>query len=212
MLLWIQYYCSVTRLYEPAIFTRSSLNSNEPTATAYRTEALWNCLQAAKDFLKTFAAIPTDSLGSLPFGPTVGLSFMIVTASRLLLLDDSDWDLGVARRHCDFGLLCGQLADRYEEAESISLTLGRKKRILEDRSLLTLYRDKLRWIRHWFLSKLPDPLQHDGSKQTAASIGAAGGGQAMELDQQASILQPGELDEGFWQALMDFNGHLEWAD
>lgn len=191
---------------------RPSLNSNDPTATAYRTEALWNCLQAAKDFFKTFAAIPTDSLGSLAFGPTVGLSFMIVTASRLLLLDDSDWDLDVARRSFDFGLLCEHLADRYEEAENISQTLARKRRILEDRSLLTLYRDKLRWIRHWFASKMPDPLRRDGLKDAAASIGAAGGGQAMELDQQASLLQPGELDEGFWQALMDFNGHLEWAD
>ena len=175
---------------------RSSPKSDDPTMITYRTDALWNCLQAAKDFFKAYAAIPTDSLGSVPFGPTVGLSFMIVTASRLLLLDDSDWDVGVARRSLDFGLLCDHLADRYDEAENVSQTLGRRRRLLEDRSILTMIRDRLKWLRGWYQSKVTESLRSDGPKAAAASLAAASGGQAMELDQQASLLQPGELDEG----------------
>jgi hypothetical protein len=198
---------------------RSSLGSNDEAESSRRTEALWHCLQSIKDFLAAYATIPLDSLCLMPLGATAHMSFAVVTASRILFLDDSDWDVNTARQNFDFAAACKLLSDRFGEADRLGQALGRRRKYVDDqKSVLGMYRDKLYWIRQWYRTKIPpvfnEAVAHKNPSSVSRNDEATVRGQArgraraqdMEIDQQPSFLSPGGLDESFWQALLDFDG------
>ncbi|KAI3397511.1 hypothetical protein diail_10723 [Diaporthe ilicicola] len=252
-LLWTHYHGTICRLYEPVIYIRptSTPTSHDGGASgdssSARTAALWACLSSARDFFSAFMAIPPQNLACMPFH-SAHLSFCIVTASRLLFLgDDSgavpnnprdpDWVVSVARDHLNVDGVYARLAEFFDEADRLATGLGRRGRYVEgDKSVLGVYRDKVRWIRSWYLGRTrpgtgegyPGPYPFDprassirreavgdAAAKDGVAGGGGGGGQAMDVDYgiPSQLLMPGELDETFWQAMFDMSGSgVDWMD
>ncbi|CAK7206617.1 hypothetical protein SEUCBS139899_009417 [Sporothrix eucalyptigena] len=172
--LWTHYHAILVRLYEPSIYLRLRKSSSVTNLadTGLRTEALWNCLQATRDFFDAYSAVPPAVLGVLPLLGTAHLSFSIVTLTRLLSLDAPEWHIGQARRSFDFVALALRLEQQFAAADDHEQTLtDRKKRYanMDNRTILTTHRDKMRWIRIWYTTKMPpDPHQLVRPYQTQA--------------------------------------------
>lgn len=207
-LLWTHYHGTICRLYEPAIYIRSTsaaagCESGDPNA---RTSALWACLSSARDFFSAYMAIPPQNLVCMPFH-SAHISFVIVTASRLLFLGDEasapnnqrdpDWVVSMARDHFNLDGVCARLAEFFDEADRLATGLGRRGRYVDgERSVLGMFRDKVRWIRSWYLGRTrpgtregyPGPYPQDprfrseaaggDAAKDAASGGGGGGGGA----------------------------------
>jgi hypothetical protein len=199
------------RLYEPAIHMRPSSSSHDLQESTHRTEVLSSCLQAAKDFFAAYASIPLDILGAMPLVATAYLAFAMVTSSRLLLLDDSDWEESLTRLNFDFATTCKNLGDRFEQADRLALSLGRRRRFDNgvDASILTAYSVKIRWIREWYLAKVAAGIRPEGANQSSSFPVRSAAAQQMELDDSSFL--PAELDERFWSALLASNGPGNWG-
>lgn len=155
----------ICRLFEPVIYIRSvsRASSYDVAESNSRTSALWTCLTSARDFFSAFMVIPPQNLLCTPFH-SAHVSFMIVTASRLLFLGDEnstpnnprdpDWAVSVARDHLNFDAICARLAEFYDEADRTTTGLGRRGRYVDsDKSVLSSFRDKIRWIRNWYIGR-----------------------------------------------------------
>lgn len=211
------------RLYEPAIHMRSSGSSSGPLSSIRRTEALWGCLQAARDFFTTYTTIPLDIISSMPLVATAYMSFAVVTSSMILLLDDSDWDIHLARKSFDFAAACQSLGDRFREGDQVAQSLGRRQKFEDNgKSVLDAYHMKIMWIRHWYISKistvLPGGTTMDGRPLSSTTTGSTS--QPMDVDQHQhqqlqledpSLFPPINLDEEFWRAILDNDGPSQWA-
>jgi hypothetical protein len=210
VLFWANYYGVLIRLYEPAIHMRPSSRSQEIRESTLRTEALSSCLQAAKDFFAAYASVALDRLGHVPLVGTAYLAFAIVTSSRLMLLDDSDWDMNLAPLNFDFAGACKSLGDRFEQGDHLALASGRRRRFdnCVDVSVLAAYSVKIRWIREWYMAKVAAGKRSDGGKQSISFQIGGSASQAMQLDESA--LLPIELDEAFWSALLAAPGSGNW--
>lgn len=183
------YHGVLVRLYEPVAYMRPPSSLADPADTSRRTEALWNCLQALNDFFRAHLAIPADRLGCLPFVAMAYLFFALVTASRLLFLEDPNWDLGLARKSLDLVSIATRLGDHYQTAELY--ILDRKKKFTDDqRSMLAVYRDKIRWVRRWYLSKLP-------------------GEAPLAMDPGSFLSLAGHFDAAFWETLLNLDGRMD---
>ncbi|KAL7948591.1 hypothetical protein V8C42DRAFT_351640 [Trichoderma barbatum] len=154
------YQVTLMRLAEPAIPTQ--LNSVEIMGTLnteplQRFDTLWKSLLAAVDFFDTLFSFHPNELPGLPTSVTGLLAFAIVTSSRLLLLDPSiDWQPTMARRKLDFADTMKRLSDRFEDADTWAKEAGRRRRLLDGGGAqFCRLSFKLRWIRQWYLSKIP---------------------------------------------------------
>lgn len=138
----------------------SGYDAAEPNA---RTTALWTCLTSTRDFFSAFLSIPPQNFLCTPFH-SAHISFVVATASRLLFLGDDatspnsnrdpDWAVSVARDYLNFDATCSRLAEYYDEVEKVTAALGRRGRYSEnEKSVLNTFRDKLRWIRDWYLAR-----------------------------------------------------------
>ncbi|KAH6984751.1 hypothetical protein BKA56DRAFT_671225 [Ilyonectria sp. MPI-CAGE-AT-0026] len=187
-LFWSHYYILLVRLYEPVLQmkapTLTDLDSlaGEPFQ---RAEAMWKCVQAASQFFNHQLTIPVAQLTVLPVTINGFLAFAIVTASRIMLLDSSpDWDPALARRHLDIADLLRRMSNEYEDADRVAQELGRRRRILDDNmSVFLKYSSKLRWIRQWYLSKIPQEPE-------------------VPVVEAPNWAVDFEFDENFWQELM----------
>ncbi|KAM0247379.1 hypothetical protein ACHAQJ_009865 [Trichoderma viride] len=154
------YQVTLMRLAEPAIPVQPSVSvemgSLHPEPLQ-RFDTIWKCLLAAVDFFDVLFAIHPNELPGLPASVTGLLAFAIVTSSRLLLLDASiDWQPVMARRKLDFADIMKRLSDRFENADTWAKEAGRRRRLLDggDAQFCRLS-FKLRWIRQWYLSRIP---------------------------------------------------------
>lgn len=218
------HYGLLVRLYEPFIYSPPLLESNGQTDGLWRTEALWYCLQSLKDYFAAFLAVPTELLLACPFVLRCPLAFSLVTATRLLLLADSDWDGSLARKEFDLADICYRAAERFDAVDRIGSSpppspplrgchadgagrrrLGLKKQYLDDRtSVLMSFRDKLRWVRSWYLSK--GLHETTASSSSSGEVGAPNGARAAEFDGDPMLLSSPALDESFWQFLLNTAG------
>lgn len=186
----LSYWGAVIRLYEPVIFMHSSRSSTGAGDWTHRTEALGQCLQGIVMFFDAYLSIPDEDLACLPLSASTHLSFAIATASRLLFLDDPNWDVQLAREMLDVPALAQRLGNHFQDADlaSASQNPNRKRRLRDDgRSIMSTYREKITWIRRWYLSKVAPRKQANSVK---------------DLDYGFDI-PPDALDETFWQALLD---------
>lgn len=126
-----------------------------------RFDTIWKCLLAVVDFFDVLLSMPPNELPSLPSSVTGLLAFTIVTSSRLLLLDASiDWQPTMARRKLDFADITKRLSDRFEEADAWAKEAGRRRRLLDGGGAqFCRFSFKLRWIRQWYLSRVPQEQQ-----------------------------------------------------
>lgn len=203
------------RLYEPSIYIRASSNLPGPLDSVRHTEALWGCLEAARQFFATYATIPLDLLGTMPLIATLYMAFAVVTSSMILLLDDPDWDVNLARKTFDFAGACQNLSERFREGHHVSHSLGRRQKFdSSGRSVLEANQGKILWIRHWYVSKIsatasPPPRQagvENWALPISSVMAEAPSRQPMQLDQPAfqdGLQFPVDLDEEFWSALLD---------
>jgi hypothetical protein len=189
--------------------------------------------------------IPPQNLVCMPF-QSAHISFIIVTSSRLLFLGDEastpnnprdpDWVVSVARDHLNLEGICARLSEFFDEADRLATGLGRRGRYVDgERSVLGMFRDKVRWIRSWYLGRTSPGTREgyagpypagDVARNLAGGGGgagmaeAAGGGgnataaqadergHAMDVDYGSpnQLAMPGELDGAFWQAMFDLSG------
>lgn len=181
-----------------------------------------------------------QNLPCMPFH-TAHLSFCAITMARLFFLgdDDPDWTPAVARDAVDFEGVLTRIADLFDAADkSCACPRRRAPRYFDggqERTVLSTYQDKVRWIRDWYVARTRQargygdqqaayyrgseadsggdavPAPGGEAKEHADSHGMGSGG-AMEVDYDGSQVQshgdslPGEiLDEGFWQAMFDWS-------
>ncbi|KAK4158310.1 hypothetical protein C8A00DRAFT_10977 [Chaetomidium leptoderma] len=208
VLLWTQYHGVLIRLFEPALSIRPAPRSHDASKSTARTDALSSCLQACMDFFAAYTSIPIDSLGYMPLVATAYMAFAFVTASRILMLNDADWNVGVARRSLDFSATCQTLSDRFRQADGLAESLGRRRKIKDDEagSVLGAYSLKIRWIRQWYLAKISAagtvaPGVGGDNRKVPVSSG-------MDIDplvssRSTSLHMIQELDDDFWNALLD---------
>ncbi|EGX93285.1 hypothetical protein CCM_04658 [Cordyceps militaris CM01] len=206
---------ALMRLYEPAIHIRASINLRGPLDSVRHTEALWGCLEAARHFFATYATIPLDMLGAMPLVATSYMAFAVVTSSMILLLDDPDWDVNLARKTFDFADACQSLGDRFREGDHVSQSLGRRQKFEDGgRSVLEANHRKILWIRHWYVSKIsatasPQPRQastENCALPMSSVVAEAPFAQPMQVDQPAfqdALQFPVDLDGEFWRAMLD---------
>jgi hypothetical protein len=187
------------RLYEPLIsmsptpLDSSSFNSYEHFQ---RSEGLWRCLQAASDYFAAQFTICDSDLRTQPFTGIGLAAFAIVTVSRLLLLDNSpDWNAAAARGRLDFAGALARMGDQIEAADRLARESGHSQRLLEDGDgSASRYCFKVRWIRQWYLAKLPEEERAamDVSTDTVPGDMTAATGQFADMP-----LNYGSLWDGF---------------
>lgn len=148
----------------------------------------------------------------MPF-QSAHISFCIVTLVRLLFFGDvdalgpnnnardPDWTPALARQSVDFEMLCLRISDFFDEADKVSASLGRPARYIDrDRSVMGMYRDKIRWMRSWYVGRikpggnLPSFRHADGSGDRGGGgggVGNGGGGDISSKDRGGDSLGSG---------------------
>ncbi|TLD19622.1 hypothetical protein PspLS_09446 [Pyricularia sp. CBS 133598] len=172
-LLKMHCHASLIAMHEPVIYARSvapimatqevaSTASNPPGGK--RTDAMWHCLRALLDFIKLYIAMPLDQAGTMAIFPAANLAFTFVTTTRLLFMDDPDWDAAEARRQFDFPGLAQRIMEKYAASDAYETggandvsgpgSVPYKRRFHEDgNSLMATYMQKTRWLMQWYLAK-----------------------------------------------------------
>ncbi|KAM5369724.1 hypothetical protein ACJZ2D_008871 [Fusarium nematophilum] len=137
--------------------TISASDSHHPSEPFQRSDLLWKCLDSVIDFFNLHLAVPADEIPSLPVTVSCILAFATVTASRLILQENGpDWDSAMAQRRLGFPDVLKRLGDQFEDADKAAKELGRRRRVMEDGSSVFLKCSfKVRWIRQWYVSRIP---------------------------------------------------------
>ncbi|KAK0641311.1 hypothetical protein B0T16DRAFT_461386 [Cercophora newfieldiana] len=191
----------LVRLYEPVIYMNPSstiLITGALAGGAWRSEALWFCLEAAKRFLVGYQNTAEDQIPYLPCQVFSYFSFTLVTATRLLSLSDSDWNQAEARRVMNFHETTRQLSEHLNRADRLAAAGARKIRCTDDgSSFLSVSADKLRWIGAWYLSK-EGPADEMHQLQPPGADGCA---VAMDVDPMMSFSSTG-FDNVWWEGLL----------
>ncbi|KAF4991988.1 hypothetical protein FDECE_13852 [Fusarium decemcellulare] len=198
---WIHYYTLLVRLYEPVVMMKSlSITTTESfnTVPLQRSEYMWKCLEHVLSAFQSHISLPNDEVSTLPVMLNSVLAFTTVTASRLMLGDSSDWDVTLARRRLNFQDILKNLSDQFEAADEEARRLDRRRRVMEDGSSVFLKCSfKTRWIRQWYISKLPQEQQVEVPQLSQPLI------------EPPSLVDPNpewaanfQFDDEFWAELM----------
>ncbi|KAG5799876.1 hypothetical protein H9Q69_001080 [Fusarium xylarioides] len=196
------YNSILVRLYEPILTMKpSSLISADtsPTEPFLRTEYLWKCLEAIQNTLENHVTLPPEKISILPVTVSCVLAFVTVTASRLIMAENSiDWDPKAARRRLQFQDILQRLSDQFAQADEEAQRLNRRRRVMEDGSSVFLKSCfKVRWIRQWYLSKIPEEEQQLLVPQPQTAVESSS---ALQVNPDwATNLQ---FDDEFWADLL----------
>ncbi|KAL9565924.1 hypothetical protein ACKAV7_010106 [Fusarium commune] len=196
------YNSILVRLYEPILTMKptSLLSPDTPLTEPFlRSEYLWKCLEAVQNTLETHVTLPPEKISLLPVTVSCVLAFVTVTASRLIMAENStDWDVKAARRRLQFQDILQRLSDQFAQADEEAQRLNRRRRVMEDGSSVFLKSCfKVRWIRQWYLSKIPEEEQQLLVQQPQTSV------------ESSSVLQSNpdwatnlQFDDEFWADLL----------
>lgn len=167
-------HASLIAIHEPVIYARSPppttttpdvAQANSTPIGAKRTEALWHCLRAILDFLKVHLNMPLDQTGTMAIFPAANLAYSFVTTTRLLFMEDADWDAAEARQLFDFPGLAQRFMDKYSALDTYERgggictasgpgTAPFRRRFSDDgQSLMASYVQKTKWLMQWYLAK-----------------------------------------------------------
>lgn len=153
----------LVRLYLPA----SSLSPpQDEVAAQLQRQCMLYCLQAARSFFATIVSIGTEGFLYRSFTSFSEILFVLVAASRLLLVEIDGWDLAEARKTFDFPAtmesvistfkniinLEGQRAAEAAATFGVNFTPDTADDIKTDR--FYKYATKLEWIKSWFSTQL----------------------------------------------------------
>ncbi|KAI0108235.1 hypothetical protein F4814DRAFT_427279 [Daldinia grandis] len=163
VLFWAMHNYVLVRLYLPA----SSLSPpQDEVAAQLQRQCMLYCLQAARSFFATIVSIGTEGFLYRSFTSFSEILFVLVAASRLLLVEIDGWDLVEARKTFDFPAtmesvistfkniinLEGQRAAEAAATFGVGFTPDTADDIKTDR--FYKYATKLEWIKHWFSTQL----------------------------------------------------------
>ena len=211
----IAFKCILARLYEPVIHMASLPASSLDGIR--KAEAMWCCLEAVKAAFEAYASYPVAELSYLPFDTYCHLKFSLLTATRLIVIQDPYWNNKLASESLDFAAVTQRLGDRCAEADSVAIAeewRRKRKYVNENLSVISMQREKLRWIRSFYLSKhaasnatsignqpsTDDPTSHSQG-QTTTAINMASNPGALAY---AEALSPvSGLGDEWWQAMLD---------
>jgi hypothetical protein len=189
----------IMRLYEPLIAlspTPLSQSTSPSLSPFHRTTGLTRCLTALSSYFTTQLSIPSAFLEAQPFTGIGLAAFAIVTACRLLLLESSpDWNPALARSRWDFAAALAGMGDQVEEADRRARESGHWQRLLEDgEGSARRYCFKVRWIRQWYLAKLPE------EERAGMEVGAGG----LTGDVPPTTVQFGDMPlyESLWDGFL----------
>ncbi|KAK2672365.1 hypothetical protein RAB80_012444 [Fusarium oxysporum f. sp. vasinfectum] len=183
------YNSILVRLYEPILIMKPSslLSSDTPLTEPFlRSEYLWKCLEAVQNTLENHVTLPPPKDLNPP-------------SSRLIMAENStDWDVKAARRRLQFQDILQRLSDQFAQADEEAQRLNRRRRVMEDGSSVFLKSCfKVRWIRQWYLSKIPEGEQQLLVQQPQTAV------------ESSSVLQSNpdwatnlQFDDEFWADLL----------
>ncbi|KAJ6443369.1 fungal transcriptional regulatory protein [Purpureocillium lavendulum] len=158
----LHYNYLLVRLYEPATrLPELPADDGQGYLTAtYRAQCLDSCLGAAKAYFDTLFTLPAAHYVHQSVANTEQVTFVMVIATRLLLLRSPGWDLGRARSTLDFVAVLDHLLRRVEDAEAerrrdveafvreMGVRASEEEVAAEGPLVDTV--KKVRWIRAWF--------------------------------------------------------------
>ncbi|KAM0562375.1 hypothetical protein ACHAPJ_002065 [Fusarium lateritium] len=179
-------------------FSKAQPDPVQQSQPFQRSEYMWKCLEEVCVALGNHAALPPIDISVLPVTVSCVLAFVTVTASRLILTENApDWDVTRARRRLQFQDLLKRVADLFELADEEAQRLNRRRRVMEDGSSVFLKSSfKVRWIRQWYLSKIPQEEQQEMQQsQTAVEP-------SMVLQNNPDWASNFQFDDEFWADLM----------
>lgn len=211
----------LVRLYEPVVYMASSPISSIDGIR--KSEAMWCCLDAVKATLDVYASIPVADLSYLPFNTYCHMTFSLITATRLVVLQDPDWNSKLAGESLEFAGITQRISDRCDQADTVAIAeeWRRKRKYVNDTvSVMSMHRNKLRWIRSWYLSKTaapnpaaPEshpPIHHSDSQYQGQILPATE--MIAETGNPAPVeaLSPVSfLGDEWWQAMLDDMSFLQ---
>ncbi|KAH7193015.1 uncharacterized protein B0J16DRAFT_69261 [Fusarium flagelliforme] len=149
----------LVRLYEPAIVV-SCHPEDGVSQFVYLLICLRNCLEAMQSFFDIFLGLPVDMILRCSIVTVDQVLFVMLQASRLLLVDVPDWDVQSARQTLDFSAILNRMLAHFEEAEELRRS---EMRIFaaftheEDRqggiSNIARIAKEIQWLKAWFEAK-----------------------------------------------------------
>lgn len=163
-----------------------------------RSEYMWKCLEAVRTALEHYTNVSATLYSIIPITVSCVLAFVTVTASRLIFAEGSpDWDVKAARLRLQFQNVLQKLSDQFAQADEEAARLNRRRRVMEDGSSVFLKSSfKVRWIRQWYMSKIPQDEQREIE-------------QAQVAVEPSNVLQSNpnwaadfQFDDEFWADLM----------
>ncbi|KAI0881665.1 uncharacterized protein GGS22DRAFT_54773 [Annulohypoxylon maeteangense] len=173
---WSMHHYILVRLYLPA----SNL-SQPPDAVAaqHQRQCMLFALQAARQFFATILSLGPEAFLYRTFVTYSEILFVLVGASRLLLIEIDGWDLNKARQMVDLPSTLENLIEIFKDvaklrnqraAEAaatfgVSMTPNTEEDELDDR--FHHYNTKLTWIKNWFQAQLLKGIQAPGEPQTS---------------------------------------------
>ncbi|KAG8668594.1 hypothetical protein FPOAC1_007977 [Fusarium poae] len=191
----------IVRLYEPVLTMKSPdlLTTDAPLNEPFlRAEYIWKCLEAVRGALEHHTGVPASIYSILPCTVTCVLAFVTVTASRLIFAEASpDWDVKAARLRLQFQNVLQKLSDQFAQADEEAARLNRRRRVMEDGSSVFLKSSfKVRWIRQWYMSKIPQDEQREIEQAQAALEPST------VLQSNPNWAADFQFDDDFWADLM----------
>lgn len=159
----------LVRLYEPAIIV--ACHPDEGVSQfVYLLICLRNCLEAMKSFFELFLGSPVEMVMRRSIITVDQALYVMLQASRLLLIEIPDWDVQSARQTLDFSAVLDRMIACFEEAEEL-----RKRDIKkfvgptgeeesdDDASSVTRIAKEIRWLKCWFEAKTQKRQMEDVS-------------------------------------------------
>ncbi|KAI0006637.1 hypothetical protein F4779DRAFT_629678 [Xylariaceae sp. FL0662B] len=160
---WATYNYVLVRLYLPATYLSPSADE---IALQHQLKCMDYCLQAARSFFTTILSMNVEGFLLRTFSSFIEILFVMIAASRLLLLEVQGWDLDKARRVIDFPAILESLISAFasaislrnhraaEAAATFGIVLTPDNLDDEKDDRFYKYIKKLQWIKSWFESQL----------------------------------------------------------
>ncbi|CEI66914.1 unnamed protein product [Fusarium venenatum] len=159
----------LVRLYEPAIIV--ACHPDEGVAQFYYLLiCLRNCLEAMQSFFELFLGLPVEMVLRCSILTVDQALYVILQASRLLLIETPEWDVEFARQTLGFSAVLDRMIARFEEAEELRKRDIRNfvNNVLEDGSeenvsSITRTAKEVQWLKYWFEAKTQGRQMEDVS-------------------------------------------------
>ncbi|KAI2466671.1 hypothetical protein F4781DRAFT_423896 [Annulohypoxylon bovei var. microspora] len=174
---WTIHHYILVRLYLPA--SNYSQPSDEVAAQHQRQCMLYS-LQAARSFFVTVLSVGPEAFLYWSFAAFSEILFVIVGASRLLLIEIDGWDLNEARQMLDLTTTLESLIEtlkavtslRNQRAAEAAVTFGvnlTPNTTTDERNdRFDHYSLKLTWMKNWFQAQLSKGDEVSGEPQSSA--------------------------------------------